>query len=57
MSKINAVLITIIGVVLVLQTGGWSAWAGALLNTWLVPILVLAVGIAKLKMSYGKKKR
>jgi len=55
MSKINAVIITLIGVILVLKAAGIGL--GALLDLWTIPILVLVIGIAKLKMSFGKKRR
>ena len=53
--KLNAVLITIIGVVLILNALGMSL--GALLDKWTIPILVLAVGIAKLVVNFGGKKK
>lgn len=57
MAKLTAWLVTIIGVLLVLQVLGVSL--GAKLDAWLIPIGVLVVGIGKLMRNYkvGGKKR
>jgi hypothetical protein len=54
MAKLTAWLVTLVGVLLVLglvssMVAGW--------NTWLVPVLVLVVGIGKLARNYSSKRK
>lgn len=44
---INPILVLIIGVLLILQTGGWIS-ALASYYGWIIAILVLAIGVLKL---------
>jgi len=52
MAKLTAWLVTLIGVLLVLAALGVSL--GALLDTWLIPIAVLVIGVGKLMRNYKK---
>jgi hypothetical protein len=54
MAKLTAWLVTLIGVLLVLAL---VSAAVANVNTWLVPVLVLVVGVGKLTRNYSGKKR
>lgn len=55
MAKLTAWLVTLIGVLLVLPLLGVNQLAT--LNSWVIPISVLVIGIGKLMRNYGKKKR
>ena len=57
MAKITAWLVTLIGVLLVLPLLGVNQLAA--LNSWLIPLAVLVIGITKLMRNYkvGAKKR
>jgi len=52
MAKLTAWLVTLIGVLLLvgLMVPMIASW-----NTWLVPLLVLIIGVAKLMRNYKKK--
>ena len=52
MAKLTAWLVTIIGLILVLGALGVSL--GATLDKWLIPLVVLIVGIGKLVRNYSK---
>ena len=53
MSKLTAVLVTIIGLLLLLQAGGWiTALTDS--NPWLIAVGVLVIGIAKLMKNFSK---
>ncbi len=52
MAKISAWIITIIGILLVLPLV--SVDIGATVNSWLIALLVLALGITKLIRNYKK---
>ena len=54
MAKLTAWLVTIIGILLVLPL--ISVDIGATLNSWLIAILVLVIGISKLMRNYNKKR-
>jgi hypothetical protein len=56
MAKLTAWLVTIIGVLLLLQAGGWLT-ALTDYNPWLIAIGVLAIGITKLVRNYNKKRK
>ena len=51
MAKLTAWLVTIIGVLLLLEAGGWLPTL-ANLNKWLIAIGVLVIGIGKLVRNY-----
>ena len=53
MAKLTAWVVTIIGLLLVLRAAGVSL--GALLDTWLIPVGVLVVGVGKLVRNYSYK--
>ncbi len=53
MAKLTAVIVTIIGLLLVLQEGGWLTSVTAY-NGWLIAIGVLVVGIGKLIRNFSK---
>lgn len=55
MAKITAWLMTIWGVLLVLPLLGVDI--GATLNSWLIALIVLIIGITKLVRNYSYKKR
>lgn len=55
MAKLTAWLITILGVLLVLPLIGLDI--GATLNSWLVALIVLVVGIGKLMRNYSGKRK
>lgn len=51
MAKLTAWVVTLIGVLLTLEAGGWLAAVTAW-NKWLIALGVLAVGIGKLMRNY-----
>ncbi len=53
MAKLTAWLVTLIGVLLVLAL----VTDLSKLNSWLVPVLVLVIGVGKLTRNYSAKKR
>lgn len=53
MAKLTAWLVTLIGVLLVLQLVAPTTFSGAWFN-WLVAIVVLVIGIGKLMRNYKK---
>jgi hypothetical protein len=55
MAKLTAWLVTIIGILLVLPLIGVAALDS--ISAWLIPVLVLIVGIGKLMRNYQAKKR
>ena len=55
MAKLTAWLVTLIGILLVLPLIGVNQLAT--FSTWLVPLSVLVIGIAKLMRNYSKKRR
>jgi hypothetical protein len=56
MAKLTAWVVTILGVLLLLPLIGVDL--GSTLNSWLLAVGVLAIGIGKLMRNYsGKKKR
>ena len=55
MAKITAWVVTIIGVLLLLPLMGLDI--GELLNSWLIVIGVLVIGISKLIRNYSYKKK
>jgi len=55
MAKLSAWLITVVGVLLVLPLIGIVI--PAMYNSWLIALLVLALGISKLVRNYSKKKK
>ena len=59
MAKLSAWLITVIGVLLVLPLikVDIKTLIGATLNAWLIPLLVLVLGISKLVRNYSYKKK
>lgn len=52
MAKLTAWLVTLIGVLLVLPLVGLNI--GAIVNSWLIALSVLIIGISKLMRSYKK---
>ncbi len=56
MAKLTAWLVTLLGVLLVLQLLVPSVFAGAWFN-WVVALIVLVVGVGKLVRNYRHKKR
>lgn len=54
MAKLTAWLVTIIGVLLILPLIGLNI--GATLNSWLIAIAVLVIGIGKLIRNYSKRR-
>ncbi|MCU0642023.1 MAG: hypothetical protein MUF61_00375 [archaeon] len=57
MAKLTAWLVTLIGVLLVLALLPSLADTLEPLNAWLVPVLVLVIGVGKLTRNYSAKKR
>jgi len=57
MHKITAWLITILGLWLVLAELNILPASLIAMQGWIIAIIVLAIGIIKLVMSYSKKKR
>lgn len=55
MAKLTAVLVTIIGLLMLLQAGGWVTALNSYYS-WLYAILVLIIGIGKLVRNYKKKR-
>jgi general stress protein CsbA len=55
MAKLTAWLITIVGILLILPLIGIDI--GATLNSWIIALAVLVVGIGKLVRNYSKKRR
>jgi len=55
MAKLTAWLVTLLGVILILPalTITLPAWV----MTWIVPLVVLIIGIGKLVRNYSKKKK
>jgi len=54
MAKLTVWLVTILGVLLILPLLGLNI--GATLNSWLIAIAVLIIGIGKLIRNYNRKK-
>jgi len=54
MAKLTAVLVTIIGILLVIQQGGWIPTLDQY-NGWIIAVLVLIVGIGKLIRNFSSK--
>ena len=55
MAKMTAWLMTVIGVLLLLDLSPSINLTG--LNAWLIPVLVLVMGVSKLGRSYSTKKK
>ena len=53
MAKITAIIVTIIGILLILQAGEWVTSLTDY-NIWLIAIGVLVIGIAKLIRNFKK---
>lgn len=53
MAKLTAIVVTIIGLLLLLEAGGWLA-SITTYNSWLIAIGVLVIGIAKLIRNFKK---
>jgi len=53
MAKLSAWLITVIGVLMILPL--IKVNIGAVLNAWVMALLVLVLGISKLMRNYNKK--
>lgn len=53
MAKLTAVVVTIIGLLLLVQAGGWITALDAY-YTWLYAIGVLVIGIGKLMRNFKK---
>ncbi len=51
MAKITAWLVTLIGLLLLLEAGGWLTQLTDY-NSWLIAIAVLVIGVAKLIRNY-----
>jgi general stress protein CsbA len=54
MAKLSAWIVTIIGILLILPLIGVNI--GATLNSWLIALGVLIMGVGKLMRSYKKRK-
>jgi len=55
MAKLTAWVVTIIGLLLVLKAALPTMSLGTLLDTWLIPVGVLVVGVGKLVRNYSYK--
>jgi hypothetical protein len=55
MAKLTAWLVTLVGVLLVLPLIGVTQLAD--ISAWLIPLLVLVIGIGKLMRNYQAKRR
>jgi len=55
MAKLTAWVVTLLGILLLLPLIGVDI--GALLNSWLIAIGVLVIGIGKLMRNYSKKRK
>jgi uncharacterized membrane-anchored protein len=55
MAKLTAWLVTLIGVLLILPA--LNVVLPAWINTWIIPLAVLVVGVSKLVRNYSKKKK
>ncbi len=55
MAKITAWLVTIIGILLILPA--LKVTLPAWITTWIIPLLVLIIGITKLIRNYSSKRR
>jgi hypothetical protein len=53
MAKLTAILVTIIGILLLLQAGNWLSVITQY-NNWIIAIAVLVVGIGKLMRNFKK---
>lgn len=53
MAKLTAVLVTVIGLLLLLEAGGWLT-AITVYNAWLIAIAVVIIGIGKLMRNFKK---
>ena len=53
MAKLTAVVVTLIGLLLLIEAGGWIT-SLTNYNPWLIAIGVLAVGIGKLLRNFKK---
>ena len=51
MAKLTAWLVTLIGLLLVLAEGGWLSALTAY-NGWIIAIVVLVIGLAKIAKNY-----
>ena len=58
MAKLTAWLVTIVGLLLLLEAGGWLTTVTKY-NKWLIAIAVLVIGIGKLVRNYklGNKRK
>jgi len=54
MAKVTAWLVTLIGVLLVLPLIGVDI--GATLNSWIIALAVLVIGVTKLVRNYSKRR-
>ena len=57
MAKLTAWLVTLVGVLLVLALVPSLAASLDSLNRWLIPLVVLVIGVGKLTRNYSGKKR
>ncbi len=53
MAKLTAILITLIGILLILQAGGWVTALDKYYK-WIYAVLVLIIGIGKLIRNFKK---
>ena len=53
MAKLTAIIVTIIGILMLVQTGGWISALDAY-YAWLYAIGVLVIGIGKLMRNFKK---
>jgi uncharacterized membrane protein YecN with MAPEG domain len=56
MAKLTAWLVTLVGVLLLIDKPVLGLIDLSTINTWLIPLIVLIIGIGKLTRNYGKKK-
>jgi len=56
MAKLTAWLVTLIGLLLVLEAGNWLAVVTKY-NTWIIALAVLVVGVGKLIRNYKLMKK
>ena len=57
MAKMTAWLVTIIGILLVLEMPGIGITTLSSLAEWIIPLAIVVIGIGKLVRSYNYKKR
>jgi len=57
MAKTTAWLVTVIGVLLVLDVAGWGVALTDMWVKWVIALAVLVIGVTKLMRNYQAKRR